>query len=699
MSNNSFFDELKKRKVLQAAAIYIAVAWGVVEIVVTVVEQLFMPGWVSTLAVILFVTGFPVAMFLSWTFDLTTSGLRRTAITSRRGKASLAGSIALLFLGTASLFFLIRPDLQIRERPSRIAEVPANSIAVMPFENVSRNPEDSYLAEGLCEYLRTQFGQIPGMRVAARSSSNVAREQGLDAKTTAEQLGVVNLIEGSVWLQGDMVRVSVQLIEGATGLSLLSRTFEHGRHELALLQNDIAEQIAAVLIPDAPQSIAKPVTRDADAIELILLARHYEMQVRDREIRDDETLGKAIALYRQATEADPESAIAYSRLAGALLYLGDVEQAEAPIFKAMTLDPELSEVQYTRGLYYWARDMPDAMNAFARAIELNPNNADALEAYGYAFWHRLDRTGIPEPFQRALAVDPLTLSRHAALGEFYAKDGYVDEALEVIERIQELFVNDRSNRRVEAYRVIDAMLEQIGTVDEAIAWTIRARNLEPGNVDHVDRLAYLYAVIGDFETTLEVDPNPGLGILFRMRRYQELIDEAQLLMFDLPDDVLIRYLLAFGQTAVGEYRDALRILALTGQPDVVLDDTIRTSSDVDGFLTFVNATYASGDLETARELADKHFEPFMSAERDWWYNFNSSCAFAIMGREDEAIEYLGRLEISPQIPWEPYIRDSVCMKLLSDRPEYQQILEHVESRKLEMREKLPATLARFGVSL
>ena len=105
--------------------------------------------------------------------------------------------------------------------------------------------------------------------------------------TTAEQLGVVNLIEGSVWLQGDMVRVSVQLIEGATGLSLLSRTFEHGRHELALLQNDIAEQIAAVLIPDAPQSIAKPVTRDADAIELILLARHYEMQVRDREIRDD----------------------------------------------------------------------------------------------------------------------------------------------------------------------------------------------------------------------------------------------------------------------------------------------------------------------------------------------------------------------------------------------------------------------------
>ena len=112
MSAGSFFTELRKRKVVQTAAIYGAVAWGLTEVAVTVVEQLFLPQWVSTLAVIGFVVGFPVAMFLSWTFDLTSEGLQRTTIASKRGKASIAASMVLLVAGTAGLFFLIKPALQ-----------------------------------------------------------------------------------------------------------------------------------------------------------------------------------------------------------------------------------------------------------------------------------------------------------------------------------------------------------------------------------------------------------------------------------------------------------------------------------------------------------------------------------------------------------------------------------------------------------
>ena len=104
MSAGSFFAELRRRKVVRAAAIYGAVAWGVTEVVVTVVEQLFLPQWVSTLAVIGFVVGFPVAMFLAWIFDITTDGIQRTTLTSRRGKASIAASIVLLVAGTAGLF-------------------------------------------------------------------------------------------------------------------------------------------------------------------------------------------------------------------------------------------------------------------------------------------------------------------------------------------------------------------------------------------------------------------------------------------------------------------------------------------------------------------------------------------------------------------------------------------------------------------
>jgi TolB-like protein/tetratricopeptide (TPR) repeat protein len=699
MSNKSFFEELRKRKVLQAAAIYFALAFGVVEVVVLIVEQLFLPQWVSTLAVILFVTGFPIAMFLSWTFDLTASGFQRTTIASRRGKASLVGAMTLLLAGTAGLFFLIRPDLQLQERPTRVTGTLANSVAIMPFDNTGQDPEDSYLSEGLSDNLRDQLGQLPDMRVAARSSSIVAREQGLDAVTIAERLGVANLVEGSIRRQGNSLRVSVQLIEGATGLSLLSRTFERGPRELLLVQNEIAAEIAAMMMPGTPPPVAKPATRDATANELMLLGRHYEMQVRDREEVDVDTLGKAIELYRQATEVDPEFALAYSRLADTLLYLGDIEQAEAPIFKAMSLNPELSEVQHTMGLYYWARGLPEAVQAFARAVELNPNNADALQYYGVSYWYGQDRRGQPEPFRRAVNVDPLTLSRHAALGDFYAKNGRVDETLEVIERIQELFVNDQSNKRVEAYRVIDFLLLQIGKVGEAIAWTIRARDLEPNNVDHVDRLAYLYAIIGDFDTALELEPEASLGILLRMRNYQALIDDAEYLMLDQPHDILVRYLLAFGHTAIGNYEDALRILDTTGQPGIVLNNAVRSSADVEAYYILVNAMHASGDLESARRLADRIRDPDIPGAIDWWYNFHESCGLAILGREDEAIDFLVKIEDSPQVPWESYLRDSVCMKLLEDTPEYQQVLDNVVSRKRTLRENLPQTLENFGVGL
>ena len=114
MAEQSFFAELRKRKVVQSAAIYGAVAWGLTEVLVTIVDRLFLPQWVATLVVILFVVGFPIAMFLAWTFDITKEGLQRTAVSSRRGKASIMLSLVLLLSGTAGLFFLIEPALEDR---------------------------------------------------------------------------------------------------------------------------------------------------------------------------------------------------------------------------------------------------------------------------------------------------------------------------------------------------------------------------------------------------------------------------------------------------------------------------------------------------------------------------------------------------------------------------------------------------------
>jgi TolB-like protein/Tfp pilus assembly protein PilF len=697
MAAGSFFTELRKRKVVQSAAIYGAVAWGVTEVVVTVVEQLFLPQWVSALAVIGFVVGFPVAMFLAWTFDITSEGIQRTAVSSRRGKASIVASMILLIAGTAGLFFLIRPALQFQAEDMASRSIAPNSIAVLPFDDSGLAPEDAYLGEGLSDELRDQLGRISGIRIAARSSSIVARDQKLNALAISSSLGVANLVEGSLRRQGNSLRISVQLIEGSSGLALWSEVFDRGPKELLSVQQAIVEKVASLVLPDTEIEMAEPATLDATANELMLLARHYDQQVRDRQEVDVETLLEAVRLYREATEADPTSALAHSRLAGALLYLGDLDAAEAPIFKALSLDPSLSEVQNTLGEYYWARGMPEATTAFERAVELNPNNPDALTNFANArlLHYAQFEFDLADYYRRAVEFDPLSLSRHAALGEFLGKFGRVEEVRPVIERIEMLFEGAAS------CRAIAWLKELIGEVDQAIAWTIRARDLEPDKRDHVEKLAALYASIGDFDTALMLEPEPGIGLLFRMRRYDELIDTAEFLMIEYPEDIDIRYLLAFAYQATGRFESAIHILKSTGLMESHLGQNVRSVSDIVAMKTLMSALAGVGDSEmtaVARSMAE------WSLSGPWWGDIYwqalyKGCNLGILHRDDEALQLLARMKETSRLPWNPELRDQYCLKRYADEPVYQDILDHFDQRRAALRERLPATLEKFDVEL
>ena len=702
MSDGSFLSELRRRKVVQTAAIYGAVAWGVTEVIVTVVQQLFLPQWVSTLAVIGFVVGFPVAMFLAWTFDLTSEGLRRTAVSSRRGKASIFLSLLLLVSGTTGLFLLIKPAIRdgVTEAVSSAASAPPNSIAVLPFENTSPDQDDLYLSQGLSDELRDQLSRISGLRVAARSSSVAVRAIGIGARSMATNLGVASLVEGSLRRQGNTLKVSVQLIEGSSGLTLWSETWERGPRELLTVQQAIAEKIVEFVLPDSETLVVEPATRNADANELMLLARHYEQEVRDRGVVDVAKLLKAVDLYRRATEADPESALAHSRLAGALLYLGDLDAAEAPINKALLLGPNLSEVQNTLGELYWALGRPQARTAFARAVELNPNNADALTNHAFQRWlsyssRSEEITMLDQYLRQALALDPLSLSRHAALGEYLGQNGQFDEVEAVIEGIRNLFDD------AESYRLIGWLKELTGKPDQAIGWTIRARDLEPDNPDHIGRLAELYAVIGDFDTALQLEPEPGVGLLFQMRRYPEMIDIAEFLVIEEPEDLHLRLLLAFAYTATDQFESAINMLSSTGLPDSVLNDQARSIAEIEGFLTLINALAGAGTNETvdlAKQLA------LWAENVPWWgdigwIGLNRGCGLAILGRHEEALQQLVRVKESPRLRREPLLRDSFCFRQYADNPFYLDVLRDQEERRAALRARLPATLSEFGVTL
>ena len=692
MAGSSFFSELRRRKVLQSAAIYGAVAWGVTEVTVTVVEQLFLPQWVATLAVIGFVVGFPVAMFLAWTFDLTSDGLRRTDVTSGRGAASIAASMILLVAGTAGLFLLIKPTLQSQGAGPRTVAIVPDSVAILPFENAGSDPADAWLSEGVSDELRDQLGRVTGLRIAARTSSIAAREQRLDALEISTRLGVANLVEGSVRRQGNRLRVSVNLIEGASGLAIWSETYERGPNELLNVQLDIAEQIALHVLPGATSVTAEPATRDATANELMLLARHYEQQVRERQDLDEKSLLAAVQLYRRATQADPDSALAQSRLAGALLYLGDLEAAQAPIFKAMSLAPDLSEVQNTQGEFYWARGLTnEAGVAWSYAVELNPDNPEALANYAWWRWTRLQVEGVAEMYRRALEVDRLNLSRYAELGSFLALQHSPDEARQFVVRVEELF------NSAAAYRLIATLHSYLGDVDKSIAWTIRARDLEPEDPLHVEKLAEYLTDIGHFETATGLDPN-GIGILFKMRRYEEMIDLAELAMLDQPRDLRIRSLLAFAYNATGKYESAVHVLSDTGLPDSVFNGW-REVAEMDGFLALTNALYGMGELDTARELAQWREDFGHNDTADWWVVLQGACTHLILDIDEVAREFLEKAQKGLHLAWEPVLKDSPCFQRFADDPVYQATVRHFDERRVMLRSRLPATLAEYGVSL
>ena len=692
MAGRSLFTELRERKVVQVAAIYGAVAWGVTEVLVTIVEQLFLPQWVATLAVIFFVVGFPVAMFLAWTFDITPTGIRRTEIGSRRGTASIVFSMILLVAGTGSLFLLIRPAID-EQGPTQDNTIVPGSVAILPFDYSGPSPDDSYLGTGISDELRDQLGRVDGMRIAARSSSIAAANNPEPAKATARKLGVAYLLEGNMRRRGNVIRVSVQLVDGESGLAVWNHSVERGRNELINLQQEIAEAVVRKVLPGGVAKIAEPATRVATANELMLLARHYEQQVRERGDVDPELLAQAVQLYREAIKLDPNSALAHSRLAGALMYLGDIDAAEAPAYRALELNPRLAEAQNTYGKYLFARGRPNMGEPLARAVELNPNLPDALADYAHWRWYNVGPDGVGGLYRRALDLDPLNVARYAALGSFLALNDRLDEAREIVARMQSLFDSPT------AYRAIANVLDQAGDVDEAIAWTIRARDAEPRNPLHVEKLAEYYVDIGDYETARGLVSDLGVGLLFKMRRYDEMIDEAEFLMIEYPEDVELRVFLSIAYGAVGRFDDAIRIISTSGLLDS-LANAWRGPREWEGYWSVMNAALGSGEVDRARELAQWWLTGHYQADSaQWWPALGRACLSAVLGEDSDVYYRFERARQGSYLAWRPMLEDAQCFKRLADDPAYLAVVDHFDGLREKLRQRLPATLAEHDVSL
>src|ERR1700704_5632795 len=322
MNLSNFFSELKRRNVYKVAVAYAIVGWLLVQIATQVFPFLEIPNWVIRLVIALVAIGFPIALVIAWAFELTPEGIKRTEDVDLAASARQPRKHAWIFVvivGAAfsiGLFFIGRYT---GRNTAITSELPAKSIAVLPFDNLSRDPDNAFFAEGVQDEILTRLAKVADLKVIARTSTQRFKSAPENLPEIAKQLGVFSVLEGSVQKVNDQVRVNVQLINVLTNAHLWAEIYDRKLSDIFAVQSDIAKTVAdtlqAKLTGSEKQMIAAQPTTDTTAYELYHKGQSFW------EKRTGNNIPKAIAFYEQAIARDPNYALAYAGLSSAYVIL------------------------------------------------------------------------------------------------------------------------------------------------------------------------------------------------------------------------------------------------------------------------------------------------------------------------------------------------------------------------------------------
>jgi len=430
----SFLGEIKRRKVFQVAAVYIVVAWLIIQVIDVVVEPLSLPDWLDTVVIVLLIAGFPIALVLAWALDLTPQGVVRTTPSdTQAGKGNDTKEPT--SLGIATLEHDLLP----------------NSVAVLPLENLSPNPNDAYFAAGMHEEILNHLAKLRDVSVIARTSvmqyAGVARP----ISEIASELNVGTVMEGSVRYSGDRVRVTAQLIEGTTGIHLWTESYDRELSDIFSIQTDIATQIAgalkAKLSTEERETIAEQPTTSTEAYGLYLraVAQHGGFAGNPTALP---SLRVSIQSYLdRAIHLDSEFALAHAWKAYA--YIGSRQNDPVPVGeweerkaelerliiehaeKALVLDPRVGLAHTVLAIvHFYNWHAAEAERAFDLALEVAPN--DALTLFWYSgFQASRERYEDAERLaKRATVLNPKGQQPYLFLGYSLWKQGRLDDAAE-----------------------------------------------------------------------------------------------------------------------------------------------------------------------------------------------------------------------------------------------------------------------------
>ena len=385
-----FIEELRRRRVFRVVVLYAIAGWIVIEVSATVLPGLNLPDWTTTMVILLVALGFIIAVGLAWAFDIGPQGIERTLPSGEAPAQPAARPLPPLRRRQVQLLQHRSPVPETVAAPAAAAATDdRRSIAVLPFVNMSGDPENEYFSDGIAEEILNLLVKLPQLRVASRTSSFVFKGEKVNIPEVARKLGVSTLLEGSVRRAGDRVRITAQLIEVGTDSHLWSETYDREMRDVFAIQDDIARSIVAALevtlTPRDRRALQYVATSDAKAYDYYLRGRQYFFEFTRRQFHN------AIRMFRKAIEQDPNFAQAYAGMADAysLLYQWadsseeNIGKANDASIKAITLDPDSAEANAARGTALAISGKHDeAERAFENAILLNPSLYEPYYFYG-----------------------------------------------------------------------------------------------------------------------------------------------------------------------------------------------------------------------------------------------------------------------------------------------------------------------------
>jgi TolB-like protein len=670
MDPRNFFSELRRRNVYKVAVAYAVVGWLIIQVAATIVPALHLADGITTAVVVIVLLGFPIALVIAWAFEMTPEGMKLTENVRadekipRWSRRKFAGLILLIAICAAALLgYQVFRSKPATPSPASNPDVPLKSIAVLPFENLSEDKANAYFAEGIQDEILTRLSKIADLKVISRTSTQRYKSAPNDLKEIAKQLGVANILEGSVQKANDQVRISVQLINALNDSHLWAETYDRKLIDVFQIETDLAQKIAASLEAKLTgreqKALAARGTTNPEAYD----AHLHALALSNRQGTEDaENMAK---FARRSVELDPNYAEAWFTLALAesqKYFYPDHNEAQLARARtaadtAMRLAPDSAEGPAALGVFYYycLGDYDNALSQLELARSRAPNNADAILSIG------------------------LVKRRQGRIEESIA---ILEDAAKIDPLNQDVWVNiGRSYRGLRKFKDAHAMFD-------------RALAIDPNDLGIISQRAEVFLAEGNLERSWKImEPlkfpptDRGFGLYLTLLLYQHRFADAERMVREISrPDTISPLFTAISHAFLGHVRifqgDSAGAQPLLLQAENELNELRHSGND--GILLQEELLLVEARLDHRAAVTELGNSLFEKTKTDRWQfpreQEQLARAYVILGDFDRAMLLIEQALTTPAVEcltpaylrldpgWDPIRNDPRFQKLANPNP-------------------------------